>query len=91
MKRNPGSGRPGTPPQFEASLSDIVLGRLRVSVGRLFQRLKAPGLVKPIELFDQATGIRLAIVTSPYFTKISINGREYYFNRLTGRFDGTGQ
>lgn len=70
---------------------DIALGRLRTSVGRLLQRLLVPGLVRPMEMFDPVTGIRLAIVTSPHFTKITVNGREYYFDRLTGRFDGTGQ
>lgn len=91
MKGDPLWTKPGRPPRFEASWKDIIWGRLEALAGRFLQFLRVPGLVQPMKFVDPGTGTRVAVVTSPYFTKVSINGREYYFDRLTGRFDGTGQ
>jgi hypothetical protein len=42
--------------------------------GRLLQRPRVPEQVKPRKIFDPVTGIRMAIGTSPDFTKITVNG-----------------
>jgi hypothetical protein len=64
--------------------------KAKVVMGRLLSKLGLPGFIKPVEHFDEYTGQHIQITTSAYFTKLSINGRDYFFHRLSGRFDGTG-
>ena len=59
-------------------------------IGNLANKIKVPGCVQPMEFTDQVTGNRVVIKNSPYYTKLSISGRDYYFNRFSGKFDGTG-
>jgi len=71
-----------------------LLGYLRILVseclGRLLNRLGVAGAVKPMKISDSLTGQKMEIRVGLLFTRISVNGRDYYFNRLSGRFDGTG-
>jgi len=39
---------------------------------------------------DSFSGQRLEIKVGIIYTRISVNGRDYYFSRLSGKFDGTG-
>ena len=64
--------------------------RLREAIGRLLTRLRLGGMVREIELTDELTGQKVEIRVNTLFTRISLNGRDYYFDRMTGRFDGTG-
>ena len=59
-------------------------------IGNCANKIKVPGCVQPMEYTDKVTGDRIAIKNSLYFTKLSINGRDYYFQRFSGKFDGTG-
>lgn len=72
------------PPARVRRLRDWV----RLWAGRALRGL--PGFVREIELEDEATGQHLSVRVSPFFTRISMNGRDFYFDRFTGRFDGTG-
>ena len=80
----------GCPPVGGATKWQIWKGRVRASFGRLLCLIKFPGFVEDIDINDSVTGQQLTVSSSPYFTKISVNGRDYYFDRLTGKFDGTG-
>ena len=53
-------------------------------------RLRLPGAVRPCEIEDPVTGDRISISVGPRFTRLAVNGRDYYFERVTGTFDGTG-
>jgi len=46
-------------------------------------------IIQPFEYKDLVTGNKIEISVSPYFTKLAINKREYYFEKETGKFDGT--
>ncbi|MBC8511548.1 MAG: hypothetical protein H8D32_01015 [Dehalococcoidia bacterium] len=46
-------------------------------------------LIKPFEYQDMLTNQRIAIKKSPYYSIISVDGREYYFLAETGEFDET--
>jgi hypothetical protein len=59
-------------------------------LGAILNYLGMPGAVRDVELYDQVTGTCLKVRTTSLFTRISINGRDFYFSRLTGEFDGTG-
>ena len=65
--------------------------RLREWFGRVLNRRRVAGFVQPLEYRDPVTGDSIEVRISPFFTRLSVNGRDYYFARLTGKFDGTGQ
>jgi hypothetical protein len=52
--------------------------------------LFAPGFVRPVDCYDQLTRTHLKIEVCTLFTIISVDGRDYYFYRLTGGYDGSG-
>lgn len=59
--------------------------------GRLLHWLRFPGLVRAIEYRDPETGeVVLSVKTSPRYTTILVGGREFYFLRESGKFDGVG-
>jgi hypothetical protein len=78
------------PPTQRATKLQIWRGRLRELLGAALKRLGVPGAVAESEINDPATGDHVEIRVSHLFTRISINGRDYYFDRMTGRYDGTG-
>ncbi len=60
------------------------------SLGWLMERLGVPGAIQPFEIHDQVTGQHVVVTVSARFTVIQVNGRDYYFYRYSGKFDGTG-
>jgi hypothetical protein len=53
-------------------------------------RLRAPGAIRDAEIKDALTGQAVSVVVGVLYVRISVDGRDYYFDRVTGRFDGTG-
>ena len=68
----------------------ILRSRVAVFVGRFLRRIGVPGAVRDSDIEDSAIGYRIQVRTGPLFTRININGRDYFFCRYTGRFNGTG-
>ena len=58
--------------------------------GRVLQLLRVPGLIRPFEHQDEQTGEIVRLRTSPRYTILSVGGKEFFFERETGKFDGTG-
>ena len=69
---------------------DIWTSRMREAMGGALNRVKAPGAVQPLAYEDPVTGDHIGVSVDSLFTVLSVNGRDYYFNRLSGEFDGTG-
>jgi len=61
-----------------------MLDVLRIGFGRLLGWLCLPAPIAEVDIED------LQIHIGPLFTKISVNGRDYWFDRLTGRYAGSG-
>ena len=80
-------GRPGT---SGANIWQRYRSLLKIFFCRRLNNLKIPGFVRSMEYKDELTGQYIRIEVQVLFTRISINGRDYYFRRLSGRFDGTG-
>jgi len=78
------------PTESNASVWQIWRGRLKESVGYLLNKIGVPGVIGDVDIDDGVTGQRIQVRTGRFFTRLSVNGRDYYFRRLTGRFDGTG-
>ena len=73
-----------------ATRRQIWWGRFCALVGHVLNRISILGFVRPVEIHDSVTGQHIRISVGRYFTVISVDGRDYYFRRLTGRLDGTG-
>jgi hypothetical protein len=73
-----------------ATVIDIARSRMRAGVGRLLNKLRVPAAIQPVEFTDEITKQRVAVTLDDVFVRISVDGRDYYFDRVTGRFDGTG-
>lgn len=63
---------------------------IKLSVYSFFKKIGFPGAVNNMEIHDEVTGQHLKVDVGILFTRISVNGRDYYFNRFSGKFDGTG-
>ena len=68
----------------------VVRLRVREWSGALANKVGLPGAVQSVDIYDDVSGQSLTVRSSPLFTRISVNGRDYYFSRISGRFDGTG-
>ncbi len=73
-----------------ASLLDILKSRIRQYVGKILGRVQVPGVIASATINDSFSGQRLEIKVGAICTRISVNGRDYYFSRLSGKFNGTG-
>lgn len=62
----------------------------REKMARCFQLLKAPGLIKEFEYVDPVTDQTTYLTTTSNYSILSIGDRQFYFDRITGKFDGTG-
>lgn len=69
---------------------DIWRARLRIAFGRFLNRLGMPGAVENFSFNDPLNGLMVTVKVGPSFTCITIDGRDYVFDRITGRFAGTG-
>ena len=75
---------------FGASWWQVLRSRIRTAVGRLLNRRGIPAPIQPIEITDPLTGQTIQVRVGDLFTRLSIDGRDFYFDRITGRYDGTG-
>jgi hypothetical protein len=73
-----------------ATKIDIARSRVRAGFGRLLNKMGAPAAIRPVEIVDNITNQRVAVAVDDLFVTVSVDGRDYYFDRITGRFDGTG-
>jgi hypothetical protein len=65
-------------------------GRIREYAGRVLCGLGAPGVIASTEIKDALTGQEISVAVGALYVRLSVDGRDYYFDRITGRFDGTG-
>jgi hypothetical protein len=73
-----------------ASQWQIWRGRAREIAGRTLCRLGLPGAIANAEIRDDLTGQEINVTVQAHYVRLTVNGRDYYFDRITGRFDGTG-
>ena len=73
-----------------AGVCHLCSERLRFGVGRLLNLLHVPGAIRETWFRDKVSGRRISISVGRRFVRVSVDERDYFFDRLTGRFDGTG-
>lgn len=62
---------------------------LRVA-GWSLERLKAPALLREFEFVDPRTNETVYLSTGARYSVLNIGDKQFFFDRVTGRFDGTG-
>jgi hypothetical protein len=63
--------------------------------GHLRQRLELfrahrAGAIQEVDLDDSPTGQRLSVWVGEHYVRLCVDGQDYYFDRVTGQFDGIG-
>jgi len=84
------SHRVSHPVRDGATSLDIARSRIRAGIGRALNKLGVPAAIQPMEVTDEITKQHVAVAVDDLFVRVSVDGRDYYFDRLTGRFDGAG-
>jgi hypothetical protein len=82
--------RTAHPGRGGVTVLDVMTLRARASLGRLANWIGAPGAIAPAEIHDAVTGQQITVAVEALLVRLTVNGRDFYFNRMTGRFDGTG-
>ena len=80
----------GTEVRTSAGWFTRLRSTLRLQLGRAMLRGGCPGLIRSIEIRDSVTGQVLAVQVGALFTRLTVDGRDYWFSRFTGKLDGTG-
>jgi len=73
-----------------ASILVRIISRLKLKFVKLLNALRTPAIIQEFEYSDKLTNQKISIKNQSLHTVITIDGRDYYFNRLNGKFDGTG-
>ncbi|HUU93732.1 MAG TPA: hypothetical protein VM238_21275 [Phycisphaerae bacterium] len=79
-----------SPASNGATWWQIWRGRAARCIGLILNGLGCAGKVRPISIDDPLTGTHLELRVGSTFTVIAVNGRDYYFRRLDGVYDGAG-
>ena len=80
-------------PSFSYAAYDVsymLQGEARRLFGHLLNRLRIPGTIRDYKIADPGNNQIITISVGDSFTRISVNGSDYYFNRLTGKYEGKG-
>lgn len=77
------------PARGGATLTDVIAGRMRGWVCRILNKVGIPGAIQNTEIYDHATGQKIT-VTVGASVRLTVNGRDFYFDRITGQSVGTG-
>src|SRR5213082_2462170 len=71
-----------------AKLWLLVKGASRNTIGWCLERVKAPARLRTFEFVDPQSDETVYLYTSKRFSVLCVGERRFYFDRVTGRFDG---
>jgi hypothetical protein len=64
---------------------------LRRAVGFLLEVVHAPARIKEFEYIDPGTNETAYLSTGARYSVLHVGAKRFFFDRVTGRFDGTGE
>ena len=64
---------------------------IRWMLGDLLNMLGLPGFIREYNYGSRIGNGNIKVRISPFYTIITVNGLDVYFNRWSGRIDGTGR
>jgi hypothetical protein len=70
--------------RWALALKDFVLD----GVGRAMNWVHSPAVLRPFEYVDPTTDETLYLYTDKRLSVLCVGDRRYYFDRITGKFDG---
>lgn len=62
---------------------------VRNAAGWSLEKFRTPARIKPFEFVDPETNETLYVYTDRLYSVLCIGQRRFYFDRITGKFDGT--
>jgi len=62
----------------------------RQKIGRVLEAMHAPAKIKEFECVDPITNECVYLSTGARYSVLHVGSKRLFFDRLTGRFDGTG-
>jgi hypothetical protein len=68
----------------------LIVTTLKMYVGRFLNLLGVPAVVRECEYSAQELGTKIRVKKTDFFTLITVNGVDVYFDRITGVIDGVG-
>jgi hypothetical protein len=66
-----------------------IVDAVRGSIGRVLEACHAPATIREFEYVDQGTNEIVYLSTGARYSVLHIGDKQFYFSRMTGRFDGT--
>ena len=76
--------------EFNANIYQVLFYRILNWLSGILNAIHYPVIIKPTQFLDVATGQQINIKAGKLFTTISIGNRDYFFHRITGKYDGSG-
>jgi len=70
------------------SLLSQLKGAMRDGIGWYLEKSKAPAKLKVFEFVDPASDETIYLYTSKGYSVLCVGERRFYFDRITGKFDG---
>jgi hypothetical protein len=70
--------------QKRLTVKDAVLN----AIGRTMNWVHSPAILKPFEYVDSDTDETVYLYTDKRLSVLCVGNRRYYFDRISGRFDG---
>lgn len=64
---------------------------LRYAAGLILEWIHAPARIREFEHVDPETNETIYLATGARYSVLHVGNKRLFFNRVTGRFDGTGQ
>jgi hypothetical protein len=62
---------------------------VRNTAGWSLEKLRSPARLKPFEFVDPATNETVYVYTDRLYSVLCVGQRRFYFDRITGAYDGT--
>lgn len=59
-------------------------------VGYVLEKIHAPAMIKEFEHVDAASDEAIYLSTGARYSVLHVGRKRFFFDRITGRFDGTG-
>jgi len=73
----------------EVSLWIRIRSKVRYVAGLLLEKSHSPARIKEFEYIDPITNEIVYLSTGARYSVLHVGGKQFYFERVTGRFDGT--
>ena len=64
--------------------------KLRMWWGTVLEKIHAPAKIREFEYIDPVTNQTVYLATGARYSVLHVGGKQLFFSRTTGKFDGTG-